>query len=248
MTFKGVLRNIFFLAVTVTATAWAATTVIFFKWIGASDSFLKRIEYLWAIVVVWAAGLEVEAKLHSKIQRGIPYVFISNHQSYLDIPVLVTVLKDFSPRFVAKSSLFKIPIFGPAMRAVAHVPIDRDNQKKGLRDLKKAIERAKRGESILIFPEGTRNPSPQRLLEFHTGAFILAIRSNCALVPVVLHGTGEILPRGTLWLARKRKKVKVNVLSPVHTRGINIKERDKLKEKLWNIMQKEFVEITHATR
>ncbi len=247
MTVRGILRSIIFWTTTVATTIWAASSVIFFKRIGVSNTFLKSIEYIWSKIVVRAGGLKIETEFASPLKKKESYIFISNHQSYLDIPVLVRVLRKFSPRFVAKSSLFNIPIFGAAMKAISHISIDRENQKKGLRDLKKAIERAKEGESILIFPEGTRNPSLEKLLPFHTGAFILAIRSGRPLVPVILHGTGEALPRNTIWLYSWKKRVIVKVLSPIETKGIDIKDRDKLKENLWKIMQKEFVETRDAT-
>ncbi len=246
MKLRWVVKNIVFLSVVFFSTLFAGGTVIFFNWVGISLTWRKRVELLWARTIVWASGIKLQWE-SSPFPEG-NYIFISNHESYLDIPVLVCVLHKFSPRFVAKSSLFNIPIFGWALKAVEHIPLHRENRKKGLRDLQRAIEASQRGESVLVFPEGTRNPHMKELLEFQVGAFILAIRSSCPIVPVVLHGTGEVLPRGTFLLSPSKNRVVVKVLSPIFIGNMHIKQREELKDRLWNIMQKEFLEIKDATR
>jgi len=100
-------------------------------------------------------------------------------------------------RFVVKQELFKIPVLGFSMRAAGYIPIDRSGGKRAVKSLIEAARRIREGASIVIFPEGTRSRDG-RLQEFKTGAFMLALKSGCPIVPVAIKGTHEILPKGSL--------------------------------------------------
>ena len=110
----------------------------------------------WGSAIVWLTGMKIDVDMGDIDPKG-HYVFIGNHQSNLDIPVLFKLLKGNRIRFVAKKSLFDIPIYGKALGASGHICIDRANPRAAIRSLKAAVEQTKTGISPLVFPEGTRN-------------------------------------------------------------------------------------------
>ena len=161
--------------------------------------------------------------------EGRNYVFLANHQSQLDIPLLVSVLWPFKVRFVAKESLFRIPLFGPAIRRMGCISIDRSNRRKAMRSIEEAVEQTALGRSILVFPEGTRR---RKLADFKIGGIILALKTGKPIVPVVVDGTTDIVPRKGLLL--HRAVVRVIILPPMETVGVfDMKDREQLKDELW---------------
>jgi len=241
---KYVLQNLIFIPGVVLSTIICALLVIVIAFFGRRSPLLKKIEYIWAKIIVWAAGVEIENNQDqlSKLDQNKCYIFISNHFSHLDIPIIVTILKGFSPRFVAKESLFKIPIFGWGMKAVGHIPIHRKNKRQALRDLNKAVETLKKGESVLIFPEGTRNTNEDRLLDFQVGPFILAIKLGLEMVPITIYGTNRCLPKGSIFT--KPSKVYVRVHNPLDwPKKYTIKQREDLKNTTQDHMQKKYLEL-----
>ncbi len=161
---------------------------------------------------MWASGIHIILK-GALPEKDRCYIFISNHFSHLDTPIIMSILKDFSPRFIAKDSLFKIPIFGQGMKAAGHIPIHRENKRQALKDLNNAVNTLKQGESVLLFPEGTRNNYKDRLLDFQVGPFILAIKLGMEMVPITIYGTNECLPRGSVFI--KPSKVYVWIHKPI---------------------------------
>jgi len=129
----------------------------------------------WSGGLLWLSGVRIQADL-SALDPGTTYVFMSNHLSNFDIPVLSVALNRWTARMVAKESLFRIPLFGQAIRRAGHVPIDRSNPRAAMRSIDQAVALAREGVSIVVFPEGTRNPEPepQALQEFQVGGFVLA--------------------------------------------------------------------------
>lgn len=138
------------------------------------------------------------------------YVYISNHSSLIDIPVLIAALDD-NIRIIYKKELEKIPLFGYGMKHSPFIAVSRDGGADALKTLNAAIEAMKENKSILIFPEGTRSKDGN-LGEFKRGAFVLAERAGKKIVPVTVIGTDEILPKGE---SKFKKGVNVKViLSP----------------------------------
>jgi 1-acyl-sn-glycerol-3-phosphate acyltransferase len=157
---------------------------------------------LWAMRVSRRVlGITVEASGVEKVAPGTPYVFMPNHGSFIDGP-LVMVLIPGVARVILKQSVLRLPIVGMAMRYVGFVPVDR----KGAEGGKKSIARAAalmrtRGYSYLIFPEGTRSRDG-RLGPFRRGGFFLALESGAPIVPVTIRGTRELMPKKQ-WYARR---------------------------------------------
>jgi len=185
---------------------------------------------LWAMRVSRRVlGITVEASGLERIEPGQPFVFMPNHGSFLDGP-LVMMLIPGRPRVIFKKSILRVPIVGQAMRFVGFVPVDR----KGTRGGKASIDRAaalmrERGYSFLIFPEGTRSRDG-KLQAFRRGGFFLALESGAPIVPVTIRGTFELMPKGQKF-ARKGT-VQVAFHDPIPVAGYTIGTMAGLMEKV----------------
>ena len=151
---------------------------------------------------------------------GQAYVFAANHRSNFDIFALVSVLPG---RFlwVAKKSLFQIPVLGQALSRMGSISVDRDNLRSAVQSLDRATAIVKRGVSLIIFPEGTRAMS-RELLPFKKGVFIMAIKAGQPIVPVSISGTRFIQPRGTIRM--RPGPIKVVISPPIAPQTFRRKE------------------------
>lgn len=170
------------------------------------------------------------------------YVFISNHQSQLDIPVLEVLLKDYNVRFLAKKSLFSIPFFGWGIRALGYVPVDREDPKEGLKSLLACVERVKEGVSLIVFPEGTRSATGE-LLPFKVGGFLIPLKAGVPICPLAIWGTREILPKGRLWFNLKRRVVKVSLGPVIEVEGLTLKDKTKLADMARDFIEKALIKM-----
>ncbi len=191
------------------------------------DTIYERIPRWWARSVLAVSGVKVVLHGAERARGGEPRVFASNHVSWYDVLVLVAYLPRYS--FVAKAELFRVPLFGPAARAVGTIPIDRDNRKAAFQSYAEAAERIREGRSVVVYPEGTRGTSYD-IRPFKKGPFVLAIAAGVPVVPTLLHGTLEVLPRGSLWLRPGR--VDVHLLEPVPTAGLGYDSREALSTRV----------------
>jgi 1-acyl-sn-glycerol-3-phosphate acyltransferase len=159
------------------------------------------------------------------VRSGEPYIFASNHVSWFDVPSLAKVLPRY--KFVAKAELFKVPIFGPAMRSVGMIEIQRENRKAAFGAYDVAAERIRAGNSVVVFPEGTRGYA-YPLRPFKKGPFVLAIAAGVPIIPIILHGTIEIMPKGSLWA--HPGTIDVHLLEPVKTSSVDYDHREALMQ------------------
>jgi 1-acyl-sn-glycerol-3-phosphate acyltransferase len=178
----------------------------------------------WGRFILWAGGVRVTREGGDDLDPSAPYIFACNHQSQFDIPVLHGFLgHDF--RWLAKKELFRVPIWGAAMRASGYIPIDRSQGREALRSLSEAAAEIAAGKSVVIFPEGTRSPDG-RLGAFKAGGVQLAIKAGVPIVPVAIRGTHRILPKGKL-LATPGE-VAVRVGAPIEVAGCRLREKHDL--------------------
>ncbi len=189
-------------------------------------------KHFWALF--WCKGLLkiLGIKLEIIKEKELPkenYIFMSNHQSQLDIPILEKVLEPYNIRFLAKKSLFKIPFFGWGIKALGYIPVQREDPKEGFKSVLTCIEKLKKGYSLVIFPEGTRSKDGN-LLPFKLGGFIIPIKSKKKVVPIAIWGTKNILPKGSVWLRSLEKKIKVYIGEPISTDVFNSKDKEKLSQ------------------
>lgn len=167
----------------------------------------------WSASLVRYARVEIEAHGLEHAPLGEAFVVMSNHQSLYDIPVLFQALRPRRLRMVAKSELFRVPIWAGAMRAAGFVEVDRGNRIAAMRSLERARSAIQGGTSIWIAPEGTRSESGE-LGTFKKGGFHLAQGAGARILPVSVTGTSRILPaRGNR--VHDGQHVRVVVGSPV---------------------------------
>jgi 1-acyl-sn-glycerol-3-phosphate acyltransferase len=209
--------------------------------LGRDGRLAHRLECLWGKTIVWLAGVRIEADLGALEPDGT-YVFMANHQSNLDIPILFAALSRYNFRFLAKESLFSIPLFGPAMRRVGHVAIDRGNRRKAMESIQEAVDLVSRGVGLLIFPEGTRSMDYARLQEFKTGGMIVTLKCQAKVAPIILSGSGQVLPKH----ARRPAPglVRLRALPPFDPAATySLKEREAFKNDLWALMDGAYQEM-----
>lgn len=186
----------------------------------------------WSGWVTSFAGVKVVVDDRSNLVPGQPYVFMANHASSLDIWALFVAIPR-RLRMIAKKQLACIPLFGWAMSAGRFIFIDRKNPVAARRSIDAAGERIRSGDSVVIFPEGTRTRDGA-LLPFKKGGFHLAIRAGVPIVPVALRGTRALMPRGSFLL--RSGTVTAIVGAPVPTQGLSDAERAQLPERVRGII------------
>jgi len=147
------------------------------------------------------------------------YVFMPNHLSFMDGPLVATVIPR-PVRIILKKAVFIVPVLGIAMRYVGFISVDRKGAQGGRKSIERAaaLMRAKR-YSFLVFPEGTRSRDG-KLQAFRRGGFFLALESGAAIIPVTITGTYELMPRGQ-WYA-KSGPIRVSFHDPILTTGYNV--------------------------
>jgi len=175
-----------------------------------------RINQLWTWIILRVAGIKLKINGLENIDPQRQYVFVVNHQSNIDIPVLVQSLPKFQLRWIAKKELLHVPFFGWAMWATKHVTIDRSDPQDAVKSLIRAKARLGAGISLVIYPEGTRSRD-SRLQRFKKGGFLLAVQANTPIVPVTVSGSARVLPIGA-WRLRPGT-IDVTIDKPVSVEG-----------------------------
>ena len=159
-----------------------------------SNRIARKIAYLWCKHLLFLCKIKVNVIGLEYLNSTDRFVFIANHQSYFDIPVLYAALP-FPLSFIAKKELFFIPFFGWGIAAIGHIWIDRKNARSARNSINRAISKLKKcGFSLVLFPEGTRSVNGE-IGEFKRGSFTLAIEADVPVVPVCICGTRKILPK-----------------------------------------------------
>jgi 1-acyl-sn-glycerol-3-phosphate acyltransferase len=184
------------------------------RWMVIQGIVLTRMSPFWKVVV---DGRE-------KIDKNQAYVIIPNHQSMLDI-VFFNMLRH-RLRWVSKIEIFKVPLVGVEMRMVKYIEVERGSKSSVIRMMEKCMESLREGISVVIFPEGTRSLTGA-IGKFKSGAFQLAVKTDKPLLPVLIDGTGDILPkRGIIF--GSRKVVRLRVLDPIFPGNFKTGDPDEL--------------------
>jgi 1-acyl-sn-glycerol-3-phosphate acyltransferase len=214
-------------------TAFVVTTVLGLMTIIAGllgvqdkpDGIYDKIPRWWSRSVMWAGGIKVRVHGLENSNDAEPRIFASNHVSWFDVAGLAKVLPRH--KFVAKAELFKVPIFGRAMRAAGMVEIQRENRKAAFGAYEVAAERIRQGNSVVVFPEGTRGHT-YALRPFKKGPFVLAIAAGVPVVPIIVHGTIEILRKGSFRV--HPGTIDIHLLEPVSTTTVDYDHREALMQ------------------
>jgi 1-acyl-sn-glycerol-3-phosphate acyltransferase len=189
---------------------------------------VHRLAGAWGRSILAVSRIRVAVSGIERIHPERPYLFMSNHQSNFDIPVLLGHLP-VQFRWLAKAELFKIPIFGRAMRGAGYISIDRADRQSAFESLHKAAEAIRDGVSILIFPEGTRSLDGV-LKPFKKGGFVLAIEAGVPIVPVAIRGTHDIMPKGSLLI--QPRDVALCIGAPIATTHYTLTTKEALMEQV----------------
>ena len=174
----------------------------------------------WARLLCWVNGIQMQIEG----EENLPFagcILLFNHSSYFDIPIMYrSIRKHF--RFGAKAELFKTPFLGMALKTMGALPIHRGKRTEVLKLYNASVSRVHKGESFALAPEGTRQ-SQAAIGEFKIGPFIFALQAGAPLVPVVIKGALEIMPKGTAIFNRGRwqRRVVLRILSPFSTSDVN---------------------------
>lgn len=211
----------------------AAIVVSFFDKKGILAHIVAR---SWGQSILFASRIHVTVKGFSNIDPDKPYIFMPNHMSNFDIPVLLAHLK-VQFRWLAKAELFRIPLFGFAMKRAGYISIDRSNRKSAFESLARAAQIIRNGRSVLIFPEGTRSRD-QSIKPFKKGGFVLAVESGVPIVPVIIHGTWRIMSKNGLMI--RPGDVTVEILEPIETGNYSRATKDELLERVREVMVENF--------
>lgn len=170
----------------------------------------------------WHISIDGETDIDDRT----PYVVVSNHLSNADIPLISNL--PWEMKWVAKTELFKLPILGWMMRLAKDIPVDRNSTLKKVGVFKTVGYVLDHNCSVMFFPEGTRSRNGQ-LKKYSSGAFALAIEKGVPVLPLVIDGTQECLPKKT-WVFTKNVYIRLKVLRPVSTKNLTKKDISSLME------------------
>lgn len=203
------------------------------RWFRRLGMAMTRINPAWRITI---SGETIAEPRH-------PYVVVSNHQSNADIPIISCL--PWEMKWVAKAELFSLPIVGWMLRLAGDIAVDRDNKTSRARVLVTARQYLKDKCSVMFFPEGTRSRDG-RVYRFTDGAFRLAIKAQVPVLPLVIDGTQEALPKHS-WKFGKAHDVKLKVLPPVATTGLKAGDTEDLRERVRNLIVAQIAEWRAAS-
>ena len=217
-------------------TAVFSIAVVFASLLDSKGVNPHKIAGMWARSILFGSRIKVCVRGLSNIDFSRSYIFMSNHQSLFDIPVILGYIP-VQFRWLAKHELFQIPLFGIAMQRAGYISINRTNRRSAFKSLKIAARIIRSGVSVVIFPEGTRS-SDGHILPFKKGGFVLAIESRVPIVPVIIQGASAIL-------TKKQKKITpgeiiIEVRAPILTTDYTFKTKEALMDRVKTVISEPF--------
>jgi 1-acyl-sn-glycerol-3-phosphate acyltransferase len=190
----------------------------------------------WSRMIARTVGARVRVFGAEALSAGESYVFLSTHQSYMDIPVMLGYLPA-QLRIAAKREVFMIPFLGWHMRRAGHISINRGSTEEAVAALRRAAREMRPGVSPFLYPEGTRTRDGA-LQPFKKGGFRLALESHLPIVPVTIIGTRQLLPRDSLVF--RPGPVAMHLGEPIPTDGLGESDLPALMQKVRDAMSKHF--------
>ncbi len=191
----------------------------------------------WSRWILGTTGVRVDARGLDRVDGDRSYVFVSNHQSIYDIPVLFASIPA-QLRIISKASLGAFPVLGWHLRWTGHLLVDR--KRAGAGTLGQVAAMIRRGDSLIVFPEGTRSRDGQ-VARFKRGLFLLAIEAGVAVVPVAVGGTRHVMLKGRLMTCPG--DVSVVVHDPISTDGLTRDDARRLAEQAQGVVAATVAEL-----
>jgi 1-acyl-sn-glycerol-3-phosphate acyltransferase len=191
------------------------------------------------LIPIWKIRIEGR----DKATNNTTYVIISNHQSLLDI-LMINCLR-YKYKWISKVELLNVPVLSWYLKMAEYIIIDRNNEESKVAMLDESLECLKKGTSIMIFPEGTRSRNNE-IGFFKRGAFQLALQANVPILPVLIDGTGGILPSHGL-IFNSGCKIRIRVLDPVLPESFDTSSPEELARKFSLAMTSELKTLRDNT-
>lgn len=199
------------------------------RWMVIQGIILTKMNPFWKVIT--------EGK--EKIDHKQAYIIVPNHQSMLDI--VVFNMLHHRLRWISKIEVFKIPVLGWEMKMVKYIELERGNKHSVAKMMDKCISSLREGISIVLFPEGTRSLTGA-IGRYKTGAFQLAIKTDKPLLPVLIDGTGDILPKHG-FVFRHRQTIRIKVLDPIFPGQFGTGDPEELAVRVHSLMVKAMDEL-----
>ncbi|MDD5382644.1 MAG: lysophospholipid acyltransferase family protein [Candidatus Margulisbacteria bacterium] len=192
----SVIHSIFFYLIVVVSYCIGTTIAFcFLPFAKRKTKVFQTAAHLWSRFLVFCSGVRVTVSGLENIPRSQPVILAANHQGAADILIVLAFLP-VGFRFAIKKELFKIPIFGWYLRMAGYFSVDRELVLSAFKIVEKIVEIVGSGESVLIFPEGTRTRTGE-LGKFKRGSLLAALKSGAPIVPVAISGSYNIMRRGS---------------------------------------------------
>jgi 1-acyl-sn-glycerol-3-phosphate acyltransferase len=217
-------------------TAFMAVMAILVSFVTAGGDTAHKVGRIWAKCILALSNIRVTVKGLSNLEPGRSYIYMVNHMSNFDIPVLQAFLP-VQFRWLAKAELYKIPVFGYAMKRAGYISIDRSDRKSAIESLNKAVKIVRDGISVVIFPEGTRSRT-HNIQPFKKGGFFLAVDSGAPIIPIIIYGTERIMPKKQMLI--KSGDVTLEIAKPINSSDYTRKTKNDLMDKVRSIFLKSF--------
>jgi 1-acyl-sn-glycerol-3-phosphate acyltransferase len=236
------MRKTLSFLVLIVSTLFLATVALLVFPFDRKGERIHGIARLWASIQLKVSGIRVCLEAGENLPEP-PFLLMSNHQSALDISVLLAAVP-VSFKFIAKRELFRIPFFGWAIKRAGYISIDRENPREALKAIEEAVRKIKEGTPVLIFPEGTRGTGRSKgrdkgLLPFMKGAFSLASRAHVPVVPLAIIGSHALQPAGSILSPPDRSgQVSVRVGKPIPVEGKGVSYKTGLMEEVREAMER----------
>lgn len=183
----------------------------------------------WARSMVVVAGVKIVVHNPERMLHGRGAVYACNHVSWFDVFAIASVLPRYT--FIAKSELRRLPLFGWGAESAGVVFLARDNRKSAFESYKSAAQEVTAGKNVVVFPEGTRGRE-YALRPFKKGPFVLAIAAQAPVVPVLVYGAREVMPKGSFRI--RPATVHVHFLEAAETAGLDYERRHDLMRTVWD--------------
>ena len=236
------MRTIFFYVCIIISFFVTSFFRIKVKFLTNRGDIKQRGDYIHKVVSTWArfimniSGARVNVIGLENIPKDQTVLFVSNHQSNFDIPLLISSI-DITKGFIAKKELERWPFISTWMKYINCIFMDRDNLRKSAQSIIEGINLLKSGYSMVVFPEGTRSKG-KAVDEFKGGSFKLATKSNCPIVPLTINGTYKLLESNNNMI--KSADIELVIHAPIDITKLDKEELENLPETVHSIISSKY--------